>query len=356
MKRSARDLKSEILHANGPLFYDLIKQSLETNIRLTENLATFMKAAQSMSAPRAEPKPSAAPNGTADSGKAPARAGQRWVYGFGGGAADGAAAMRNLLGGKGANLAEMANLGLPVPPGFTITTEVCTTSTRTSKQLSRRARGAGRATRWRREIGKTVGKASATPANPLLVSVRSGARASMPGMMDTVLNLGLNDADGRGPRRSAPATRASPTTAIAASSRCIRDVVLGVDHDAFEDILDEHKDRHGYQPRHRARRRRLAKHGRRVQGASSSTSIGKPFPQDPQEQLWGAIGAVFGSLDERPRAVTYRRLQRHSRELGHGGQRPGDGVRQHGRDLAPPASPSPAIPSTGDNAASTASS
>src|SRR5882672_124911 len=106
------------------LFYDLIKQSLETNVRLAENLATFMKAAQGATLYREEPK-QAATNGAAQADKAPARAGQRWVYRFGAGKADGSAEMRDLLGGKGANLAEMSNLGLPVPPGFTISTQMC---------------------------------------------------------------------------------------------------------------------------------------------------------------------------------------------------------------------------------------
>ena len=116
----------------------------------------------------------------------------KWVYSFGGGAAEGRADMRNLLGGKGANLAEMSSLGLPVPPGFTITTEVCTHFYANGTDLSRRSAGAGRrgAGRGRDDDRR---HASATPTNPLLVSVRSGARASMPGMMDTVLNLGLND-------------------------------------------------------------------------------------------------------------------------------------------------------------------
>ena len=115
----------------------------------------------------------------------------KWVYGFGDGKAEGRAEMRNLLGGKGANLAEMSSLGLPVPPGFTITTEVCTpyyANDQTYPAAQGRGRGGPRP-RSRRSVGAS----SAMPSNPLLVSVRSGARASMPGMMDTVLNLGLND-------------------------------------------------------------------------------------------------------------------------------------------------------------------
>ena len=118
--------------------------------------------------------------------------GAKWVYRFGNGAAEGRAEMRNLLGGKGANLAEMSNLGLPVPPGFTITTEVCTHFYQHEQDLPGRARGRRRRGARRSRRGDRRSN-SAIPENPLLVSVRSGARASMPGMMDTVLNLGLND-------------------------------------------------------------------------------------------------------------------------------------------------------------------
>src|SRR5687767_942236 len=119
------------------LFYDLIKQSLETNVRLAENLATFMKAAQGASERRPEPEPAPPPanNGMAPKEKTPVRPGQHWVYRFGAGTADGSAAMRDLLGGKGANLAEMSNLGLPVPPGFTISTEMCAAYNENGKQF-----------------------------------------------------------------------------------------------------------------------------------------------------------------------------------------------------------------------------
>jgi pyruvate,orthophosphate dikinase len=143
----------------------------------------------------------------------------KWVYDFGGGASDGDASMKNLLGGKGANLAEMAKLGLPVPPGFTITTEVCTVFYANKRKYPadleaqvNDALKALEAARGKKKFGDV--------RNPLLVSVRSGARASMPGMMDTVLNLGLNDQTVEGLAKLCPATAASPTTAIAASSRC----------------------------------------------------------------------------------------------------------------------------------------
>jgi pyruvate, orthophosphate dikinase len=134
--------------------------------------------------------------------------------------------------------------------------------------------------------------------------VRSGARASMPGMMDTVLNLGLNDATVRRPRQAAPATRASPGTAIAASSRCTANVVLGVDHHRFEEISSMSSS---------TRRRHLDTDLTPRTGAASCATrsgaegTGKPFPQDPREQLWGAIGAVFGSWMNQ-RAITYRKL------------------------------------------------
>ena len=144
----------------------------------------------------------------------------KWVYRFGDGTAEGRADMKNLLGGKGAGLAEMSNLGLPVPPGFTITTEVCTHFYAQRQVLSRRScesRGAPtRSPHIERSLGAQFGDAD----NPLLVSVRSGARVSMPGMMDTVLNLGLNDETVVGPGAQETATSASPMTAIAASSRC----------------------------------------------------------------------------------------------------------------------------------------
>src|SRR6188472_1453728 len=167
----------------------------------------------------------------------------KWVYSFGGGKAEGDGGMKNLLGGKGAGLAEMANLGLPVPPGFTITTEVCTHFYANNKSypddLDRQVDAA------LAHVSKLTGKSFGDVQDPLLVSVRSGARVSMPGMMDTVLNLGLND---------------TTVAALAAASKNERfawdsyrrfitmfsDVVLGVDHAHFEEILDTYKERKGY--------------------------------------------------------------------------------------------------------------
>ena len=155
----------------------------------------------------------------------------KWVYGFGDGKAEGAAGMKNLLGGKGANLAEMSNLGLPVPPGFTITTEVCTYFEAHGHSYPEGARDQVDAAL--EEIGRITGKRFGDTRNPLLVSVRSGARVSMPGMMDTVLNLGLNDA-------TVPAlaeASGDPRFAYDSYRRFIQmysDVVMGLHHPAFE--------------------------------------------------------------------------------------------------------------------------
>ncbi len=227
----------------------------------------------------------------------------KWVYAFGGGKAEGKAGMRNLLGGKGAGLAEMANLGLPVPPGFTITTEVCThyyTHGRTYPEDLERQVTAALA-----QVGRLTGKTFGDRTNPLLVSVRSGARASMPGMMDTVLNLGLNDetvealAKNSGDRRFAYDSYRRFITMYS-------DVVLGIGHHHFEDILDDHKDRNGYSLDTDLGAddwvELVGRYKERVEEEK-----GEPFPQDPHAQLWGAIGAVFGSWMNQ-RAITYRRL------------------------------------------------
>ncbi len=228
----------------------------------------------------------------------------KWVYNFGVGKAEGRADMRNLLGGKGANLAEMANLGLPVPPGFTITTEVCTHFYGNGKGYPddlREQVAAALAT-----VEKAVGAKFGDAKDPLLVSVRSGARVSMPGMMDTVLNLGLNDDTVEG-----LAVRSKdPRFAYDSYRRFIQmysNVVLGVDHYNFEDILEQLKE-----DKEVSLDTELSADDLKSLVASYKRCVedelGKPFPQDPQEQLWGAIGAVFDSWMI-PRAVTYRRLQ-----------------------------------------------
>ena len=240
----------------------------------------------------------AAPSKTAAKGKK-----RKWAYAFGGGKAQGRASMRNLLGGKGAGLADMAHLGLPVPPGFTITTEVCTYFYEHRKTYSKNLKPQVEAALA--EVGRITGKKFGDGENPLLVSVRSGARASMPGMMDTVLNLGLNDvtvaalAEKSGDRRFAYDSYRRFITMYS-------DVVLGIPHHHFEEILDEHKDRNGYTLDTDLDaadwEQLIARFRERVKEES-----GTPFPQDPHAQLWGAIGAVFGSWMNQ-RAITYRRL------------------------------------------------
>src|SRR3984885_8281811 len=233
-------------------------------------------------------------------------AGQRrgkWVYAFGGGKAEGRANMRNLLGGKGAGLAEMAHLGLPVPPGFTITTEVCSYFYDHDKTYPKDLKPQVEAALA--QVGRITGKIFGDSENPLLVSVRSGGRASMPGMMDTVLNLGLNDitvaalAQKSGDKRFAYDSYRRFITMYS-------DVVLGIAHHHFEDILDEHKDRNGYTLDTDLEAGDWEEPGGAFKERVENES-GRPFPQDPHAQLWGAIGAVFSSWMNQ-RAITYRRL------------------------------------------------
>ncbi|AXK83407.1 pyruvate, phosphate dikinase [Pseudolabrys taiwanensis] len=227
----------------------------------------------------------------------------KWVYSFGGGKAEGKPNQRNLLGGKGAGLAEMANLGLPVPPGFTITTDVCTYYYANKQQYPKEL--AAQVEKALAQVGKITGKVFGDKNNPLLVSVRSGARASMPGMMDTVLNLGLNDetvealAQKSGDRRFAYDSYRRFITMYS-------DVVLGVGHEHFEELLDHHKERQGYTLDTDLTAddwaELVVRYKKRVRD-----ELGKDFPQDPSEQLWGAIGAVFSSWMNQ-RAITYRKL------------------------------------------------
>ena len=227
----------------------------------------------------------------------------KWIYGFGGGKADGSTDMKNLLGGKGANLAEMSRLGLPVPPGFTVTTEVCGYFYANDRQYP--ADLADQVNSAMAAVEKEVGTKFGDPKNPLLVSVRSGARASMPGMMDTVLNLGLNDSTVAGLAQRTGDGR----FAYDSYRRFIQmygDVVLGVEHYQFEEVLE-----------HLKRDRDLtldtdltAEDWQTVVDRYKQVvvdTLEAPFPQDPHEQLWGAIGAVFGSWMNQ-RAITYRRL------------------------------------------------
>lgn len=227
----------------------------------------------------------------------------KWVYTFGDGAAEGRAGDRNLLGGKGANLAEMCSLGLPVPPGFTITTEVCNAyyANGHTYPASLEADVAVAL----EHIGRLTGRSFGDPSKLLLVSVRSGARASMPGMMDTVLNLGLNDET----VEALAADSGDPRFAYDSYRRFIQmysDVVMGLDHEVFEEILEDQKGGLG----HELDTELTAIEWQGVIAlykAKVEEELGKPFPQDPHEQLWGAIGAVFSSWMNN-RAITYRRL------------------------------------------------
>jgi pyruvate,orthophosphate dikinase len=227
----------------------------------------------------------------------------KWVYHFGGGSAEGRADLRNLLGGKGANLAEMSSLGLPVPPGFTITTELCTEFYANAKKYPSDL--AAQVEAGIAHIEKIVGLKFGDAKAPLLVSVRSGARVSMPGMMDTVLNLGLNDETVKG----LAAKSGDARFAYDSYRRFIQmfgNVVLGVEHHNFEDILDFHKQDKGAN----LDTELTAEDWQKVIAdymAKVEEELGKPFPQDPKDQLWGAIGAVFGSWNI-PRAVTYRKI------------------------------------------------
>lgn len=227
----------------------------------------------------------------------------QYVYRFGGGVSDGGQGDKNLLGGKGANLDGMAAIGLPVPPGFTISTPVCALyydSGETFPDSLKAEVATGIA-----HIESVTAKKFGDPADPLLVSVRSGARVSMPGMMDTVLNLGLNDATVQG----LAATSGDDRFAWDSYRRFIQmysDVVLGLDHGRFEEALEIAKEDNGFsldtELSAKDWQKLVAEYKAIVQEL-----WGKPFPQDVHDQLWGAIGAVFGSWQSE-RAKVYRRL------------------------------------------------
>ena len=227
----------------------------------------------------------------------------KWVYSFGDGSAEGRAEMRSLLGGKGANLAEMSNLGLPVPPGFTASTEVCTAYYDNNQDYP--ADLAEQVDKALSKIEETVGATFGDPQRPLLVSVRSGGRASMPGMMDTVLNLGLNDETVKGIAKISGNERFA-WDSYRRFIQMYSDVVLGVEHHNFEELLDQLKTEKGVAGDTDLDACDL----QRLVGMYAGLverELGKPFPQDVREQLWGAMGAVFGSWMNQ-RAVTYRRL------------------------------------------------
>jgi pyruvate,orthophosphate dikinase len=232
----------------------------------------------------------------------PAARAARRVYFFGGGKADGRGDWKELLGGKGAGLAEMTRLGVPVPPGFTISTEVCAEYERAGGRIPEPLKREALAALAR--VERIMGARFGDPDGPLLVSVRSGARASMPGMMDTVLNLGLNDRTVQGLARLA-----DERFAFDSYRRFIHmyaDVVLGVPHERFETRLEHLKERRGVE----LDTQLSAADWRAVIGEYMDLvreHTGEPFPQDPAEQLWGAVGAVFRSWGN-DRAVRYRRI------------------------------------------------
>ena len=228
---------------------------------------------------------------------------EKFVYRFGAGKADGSAEMKNLLGGKGANLAEMSNLGLPVPPGFTITTDVCNAYYALGRKLPEGLKE--QVEESVTYIGKTVGANLGDAQNPLLVSVRSGSRASMPGMMDTILNLGLNDETVKG----LAARSGDKRFAYDSYRRFIQmysGVVLDVKYHNFEEILAHYKHQNGYDLDTDLTaedwQSLIVQYKDVVQ-----RKLGRPFPQNINEQLWGAIGAVFDSWNN-ARAIKYRQL------------------------------------------------
>ncbi|HEX6176889.1 MAG TPA: pyruvate, phosphate dikinase [Thermoanaerobaculia bacterium] len=230
---------------------------------------------------------------------------QKYVYYFGDGHAEGNAKMKDVLGGKGAGLAEMTNIGVPVPPGFTISTEVCTYFYENKKQYPRELRD--EVAKNLAAVEKSVGRKFGDASKPLLVSVRSGARASMPGMMDTILNLGLNDTTVEGLARSSGDER----FALDSYRRFIQmysDVVLEIDREHFEHELFALRDRAGVKTDAEI----PAKNLRDLVATYKEIvrkQINKDFPQDVNEQLWGAIGAVFLSWNNQ-RAITYRKLNK----------------------------------------------
>ncbi|OWK28282.1 pyruvate, phosphate dikinase [Sphingomonas mucosissima] len=231
------------------------------------------------------------------------QADERYVYRFGGGVSDGGSGDKNLLGGKGANLAEMASIGLPVPPGFTISTAMCTRYYEEGETFPESVRGEVAAGIVHIEgiTGKKFGDAS----DPLLVSVRSGARVSMPGMMDTVLNLGLNDETVEG-LASASGDERFAWDSYRRFIQMYSDVVLGLDHGAFEEALEVAKEDKGF-----TLDTELSAADLKALVAEFKSLVeeqqGAPFPQDVHDQLWGAVGAVFGSWQS-DRAKVYRRL------------------------------------------------
>ncbi|MGY4486033.1 hypothetical protein ACVWWR_005224 [Bradyrhizobium sp. LM3.2] len=278
-------------------------------------------------APKLAVKPAPSKAAPAKAAPVTAKAG-KWVYTFGDGKAEGKAEMRDLLGGKGANLAEMANLGLPVPPGFTIPTSVCTYFYAHDKSYPKELQS--QVEKALAHVGKLTGKSFGDSRNPLLVSVRSGGRASMPGMMDTVLNLGLNDetvealSELSGDRRFAYDSYRRFITMYS-------DVVLGFEHHHFEEILDTFKDGQGYTlDTDLTAEDWVDLVGKYKDAVARET--GKDFSAGSARPALGRDRRGVFILDERARG-DLPQAARHSGILGHRGQRAGHGVRQHGRDL-----------------------
>jgi len=227
----------------------------------------------------------------------------KWVFTFGDGRADGSAADKDLLGGKGANLAEMSRIGLPVPPGFTISADVCAAYYELGRKLPDELKPMVDAALD--AVGRIARARFGDVDNPLLVSVRSGSRASMPGMMDTVLNLGLNDQTVEGLARLTSDRRFAYDT-YRRFIQMYADVVLGIDHGLFEEILENYKHLKGFELDPELKADDWAEIVTRFK-ALVENELERPFPQDLHEQLWGAIAAVFGSW-QNARAIAYRRL------------------------------------------------
>jgi pyruvate,orthophosphate dikinase len=249
--------------------------------------------------------------------KKTAKRAKKWVYFFGDGKADGKAKMKNLLGGKGANIAEMVNLGMPVPPGFTITTEVCTVFSESNQRYPSDLKA--QVNRALARVEKIMGKDFGDPNDPLLFSVRSGARASMPGMMETVLNIGLTTKTIPGLIKKTN----NPRFVYDAYRRLMMmysDVVMekaagiepATDHDGIRYKLEHEMERVKKKKRYKSDTDLTANDLKRLCEKFKviiKKTLGKPFPDDPQTQLWGGIGAVFSSWMGK-RAVSYRRIEK----------------------------------------------
>ena len=227
----------------------------------------------------------------------------KWVYSFGAGKSEGNANLKNLLGGKGANLAEMNSIGIPVPPGFTITTEVCNFFYSNNENYPKELNGQLKLAL--ENIEKITNMKFGDMSSPLLLSVRSGARASMPGMMDTVLNLGLNDITVEGLARESGDYR----FAYDSYRRFIQmygNVVLEIDSSAFEELIECEKEIENIKLDTEVSAESWKKITKQFTELVK-IKTGKDFPQNPIEQLWGSVGAVFSSWMNQ-RAITYRKL------------------------------------------------